>query len=1821
MAVVVESVERVEVDWSTSGNNASIPLPGKVLDDLFVFPITQYNDGDDEYANFKIRADLIDDGGTPTLEVIREDTGDFTNVNVPVVEISGVAQVQRGTISLSTSATTTITINAVNLSNAFILYNYSCSNTQSRINEMYLRVYLSSSTEITIDATLTAGIGAQLNWVVLEDPDFNVQHFTGSLTSGQALADVTIAAAAQQNTMIFGSFATSAMQGDERLTAFRQTSATNVQVIRNNGDSSGIASSSLYAFQVITSSIFDVQSGSITSPSTTTSGTVTINSLPDLSLAIVTGTTPFGSGHVAGTTGFHRAFGLRGLTATSFTWQRDSHGSTWYMEWQVIQFQIAGDIVSLDPLDEQTDLDNITVIELGAEVVVLDQLVEQSTLRSLAVIGPLAGYSGADFLSMEGVVDSTIIPTETFAPVPTDKQFFASAVGGQAPSGLVSSGSDKRMLLLAYAAGWGSAGAPPTSRWTEQIGASFVPIVGTTIQRHSFFGGQAGSGVSFVLVEPGGAGKVYQFEAGNTEFDEDFELTAGAAINAIVLDDRTRAIQAVNAAAFSMNPTLAAGSSALTLDQTVSARPIDSATFALASDIITVTPQGSYGIFLCLFRLQFTDGGSSFVAQDYEIRLEVERTGGSSWENVTTAGFDPFFPSSLPGGGGAVGHAMVVLLPNDRVRLTALAEDTGDGREVAEQGVSLLMIELPGQTRVASLTRDTIGTENDDPVSFESVVVQTNGFDIDLVTSPRDLTVQDSGYYWVLSQGSTLSFGSSESPDATIQIDGTQVANTFAGQVGTGNFDPLSVSHTGIRNVTAGQALQYYYSGDFNGPYPDTNFTAVLLDTLVGDDIVALDALAEESAFLDIAVVENGAAVIVLDALPGEASELADLLAISPFQGPSHGFIYTENSGTSLTAPSGWQAIDMDVEGTSSDTVSTVISALDDNDWLVDNDGGLTLLLGGIQGVTDVSYELWEGRLEENTGGGFAGISQSVATAFSDAAGSGSVGHLTTFAIVDSAFGTQYRMAGQYPSGSVLDVQDSYLSLINIKNATDVYWVTNLSDSSSTPDNAAIPLDQELRSSANFSLASNEITVGGTGTRDFLLLFRLSTNLTTGNGDEQLQYRVELDTGGGYSTLQDIYTHSGFNDGGQGMSAIFIQPLSAGDKLRVFGVTMEAITIPAGQVQIALIELPPTYVGISAYSDVQDGFNAFTPVTMPTERVKNGITHDTVTNTDQFTIDTDGTYLVSGSALGFDGSATGSVSGRVIINNTTYIPPTFLVQSGYANGDLKMVSFNTLVELTAGDVLTVEQAGSSSTTNMPAQTSNLTILSLTGLEWPTVGPVFSDVAADVVGSTAISAALQALAGLSADVVGATAISAPLQALVGLSADVVGETVISADLTILVGTSTYAQAIVDLGAEHHWPFDGSNIDIIGGVTGTASGQSFATAALAKEATNSMQMTGLTSRYTADPEGTINLLPFAAYSFGGWFQAAEFFTFPTAIAGRGDGSASMRFIMFMGNAVMVESDNGSTIVQAFGDTFLEPGRPYHLYVVWQGSGLGNILEFYIDGLLQSVTEPPSGAPGSATFPSGAQFEYGNPLSSTSVGGTLVTLNAPTSSQWQHWTLSSGNLLTDIPTATEVREVLFGQSVVSDVVISTDTQANMQIALDALSGTTRPDAPSCIEIEAEAGGSDFELTVNNITFDALASLHINYTGSQGTLTLRNAGGSNTSIVLAPYPFASVVILATVTVQVTVLDASTQLPIQDAVVLLEADVGGPAAAGEDIISALVTDVNGQVSVIFDYTADQPVTGRARKGTASPFYKTGTLGGTITATGYDVTIFLVGDE
>lgn len=341
----VVSVERVETTIaSASIVPVDIVLAGGQTPSNCVPFITQNNDGDDEYSRFLIRAYP---GAGPVMTVVREEAGSDTTVYLSVLEFDD-GEVQSGSLYTEFSTTTvTVSITAVVLANAFLVFNYSSTRGFDDRGEFYVRGYLSAADEITFEvSTAWTPNGAQitLQWFVVESSSLSVQHIQGAFTGGSGTQDESISAVDLAKTLVFGSHTAGDDNSRLRQVSLYLPDATTLRARRNGGGVPGTPNNT-FAAQIVESDDFTVQQGLITSTNTTT-GTVALSTLSDLSRSAAFGTTPMGSGDTEANSGFHRSFGLELTDASTLTWGRDSHADTWYMPWQVVTFPQTDDSMS-----------------------------------------------------------------------------------------------------------------------------------------------------------------------------------------------------------------------------------------------------------------------------------------------------------------------------------------------------------------------------------------------------------------------------------------------------------------------------------------------------------------------------------------------------------------------------------------------------------------------------------------------------------------------------------------------------------------------------------------------------------------------------------------------------------------------------------------------------------------------------------------------------------------------------------------------------------------------------------------------------------------------------------------------------------------------------------------------------------------------------------------------------------------------------------------------------------------------------------------------------------------------------------------------------------------------------------------------------------------------------------------------------------------------------------------------------------------------------------------------------------------------------------
>lgn len=316
---------------------------------------------------------------------------------------------------------------------------------------------------------------------------------------------------------------------------------------------------------------------------------------------------------------------------------------------------------------------------------------------------------------------------------------------------------------------------------------------------------------------------------------------------------------------------------------------------------------------------------------------------------------------------------------------------------------------------------------------------------------------------------------------------------------------------------------------------------------------------------------------------------------------------------------------------------------------------------------------------------------------------------------------------------------------------------------------------------------------------------------------------------------------------------------------------------------------------------------------------------------------------------------------------------------------------------------------------------------------------------------------------------------------------------------------YRDDIIALGANHLWPCVGDLNDIIGilnftDVTGNYGGPQICEDAVSSFRTSSTNDSALAPSDPSVQDVTVDF----CYSL--WFQTDRIQQPPCRVFGDGGLTVNNSFFLGFGNSIVAEADCDPAVVQIGSDIQIAANRSYHLALVLRDIGSGNSqLEFFLDGVSQGTRNV---ADVSNALRGGFRIGGVTNTTSYSIGGSPFQLVSPVLG---YYAMINTLVGTDVPTVTEIREELFEKGALPGVTISSDTQANMQIALDALAGSVRPNEPLNIRIEAVTGDGVLNLVANNITHNPLASIHIQYMGT-GTLNYTNTNGANASIVSSP-------------------------------------------------------------------------------------------------------------
>ncbi len=351
------------------------------------------------------------------------------------------------------------------------------------------------------------------------------------------------------------------------------------------------------------------------------------------------------------------------------------------------------------------------------------------------------------------------------------------------------------------------------------------------------------------------------------------------------------------------------------------------------------------------------------------------------------------------------------------------------------------------------------------------------------------------------------------------------------------------------------------------------------------------------------------------------------------------------------------------------------------------------------------------------------------------------------------------------------------------------------------------------------------------------------------------------------------------------------------------------------------------------------------------------------------------------------------------------------------------------------------------------------------------------------------------------------------------------------IAIQVGVppETYKEAIGALtpAPDHYWTFQNNYNDEIGTATAnnSGSGTSFQTdRTLCKGDGYSMEIDTITDYCSPADQSDMNTSSSATHRYmGGWVQLDRIIQALSVIWEEGAQVNNYALLVGFGNAAMWQfADDQGDYVQAYQDIKLTPGRPYHMMMEFKSATYGDsTCVCWLDGVKQTRT---NGNPWEVNnFPShSGNISWGHEGTenlqtgdSRGVDNVDIAFASPVEANYAHWVSLENQAWSD----DDIRVELFAKGAKADQTISGDTEANMQIAVDALADTVIPDWPCGIEIGNSSDGS-FELTFDNITFNERCSMPIRYMGSN-TLTLVMENGSDLDETKCEAPYGGTIVV----------------------------------------------------------------------------------------------------
>ena len=314
-----------------------------------------------------------------------------------------------------------------------------------------------------------------------------------------------------------------------------------------------------------------------------------------------------------------------------------------------------------------------------------------------------------------------------------------------------------------------------------------------------------------------------------------------------------------------------------------------------------------------------------------------------------------------------------------------------------------------------------------------------------------------------------------------------------------------------------------------------------------------------------------------------------------------------------------------------------------------------------------------------------------------------------------------------------------------------------------------------------------------------------------------------------------------------------------------------------------------------------------------------------------------------------------------------------------------------------------------------------------------------------------------------------------------------------------GLTPYVTVIANTNPDHWWSFDNTYDDLIqvNSFTVTPSGTNGFSATPICEETSFSWRSQFGRRECAN-SADINTGTKTDRTMGGWIMLGDVSPKFSCIYEEGGGVNNLAYFTAVGNVLIAQlADSGDDNVQVYSDFQLEPQRAYHVMFRFSYTDGTNEFKLFIDGIQQQNSQ---GNPLLATDldAHSGDISIGGPGGTLEVGGTDVSFPSGQDTYFSNWVTYS----TPTDEADIVR--LFKRGAIPTYTINSDTEANMQLQLDALANTAIPNTPLAIRVLGATDTENLNLTADNITVTDTTSIDLEWRGV-GTLNWKNINGSN--------------------------------------------------------------------------------------------------------------------